>query len=578
MSAVISAGALLLLVACIGLGSIYCLTPYEQTLALENYRFNDEGFYRLTLALTPARYYGLRALLVGGALTGVMLLSWGTCAKSSLTLVLAELRHGTARLLLRWQRLPLSARLLFGGLLFLLFIIRSWYLLRYPLGTDEVASYDYFVHEGLVAITSYYPIPNNHILFNLLAWPFQQAGLSPRFVMRLPTLLWGTIGTGLGYMLLARLTGLRLATLVTGLVGLAPSWVYYAAVGRGYFIEICFVQIGFFAVVELLRPSSCYPRLGWVAFIASSILGFYTIPTYAYPFAGLGLALGGGLLMQRRGRALRVLVAATTVIAVVTLVLYSPVILVTGLQSLVANRYVAAKTLHQFWPPFRAILYETAAELFGPPLRISGPAWLAGTLLGGIAIRRWIPAGPRQTLSFVAWAMLATPIPLMALQRVYAPLRTILYLTFFGYLLLGLGGRYARLRRWIPSRLHWPFIVGAVLLIGSYRLTRHQRQVQASRYETQQLEQSYNWLLQHQNNPKKPLRVWLNSPLHQLFYAHYGIEQPRLLLFSGTKAGPRAQYDFIVTANYYVETTTYWRSAYRPVYHDHLVTIYVAQP
>ena len=116
--------------------------------------------------------------------------------------------------------LPVSAKIISTGLVTVLLAVRGWYLLNYPLGTDEVASYNYFVREGLVAITSYYPIPNNHIFYNLLAWPLAQAGLSPRLVMRLPTLLLGTFGTIAGYVLLARLTGLRLATLIMGLAAI----------------------------------------------------------------------------------------------------------------------------------------------------------------------------------------------------------------------------------------------------------------------------------------------------------------------------------------------------------------------
>ena len=100
--------------------------------------------------------------------------------------------------------------------------MRVWYLLQYPLSTDEVGSYDFFVAHGPLTISSYYPIPNNHIFYNLLAWPGYALRLSPRCAMRLPTLLLGTAGTVSGYLLLARVTGLRLATLTTGLVGLGP--------------------------------------------------------------------------------------------------------------------------------------------------------------------------------------------------------------------------------------------------------------------------------------------------------------------------------------------------------------------
>ena len=580
MAAVGLAGVAMLLLACLGLGSVFWFASYEQALALGRLTFNDEGFYRPHLALSPAGYSGLRTLLAAGTVTGMLATAWLSYTARPFAPLRAEARRARARMARWWSRLPAAARLVAAGLLLLLGIVRTWYLLYYPLGTDEIASYDYFVHEGLLATTSYYPIPNNHIFFNLLACPLAAAGLSPRLVMRLPTLVLGTVGSGITYALLARLIGLQRATLVTGLVGLAPVWVYYAAVGRGYFLQICLLQIGFFAVVELLRPSSAYRQLSWGAFVVSSILGFYTIPTYAYPFIGLALGLGGGLLRQSRWPDLRVLLVAGTLIFAVVLLLYAPVVAVTGWPSLVANRYVAAKTAAQFWPPFRAVLYETAAALFGPSLRISGPAWLAGALLGAVAVRRWVATGPRQLLGLLSWAMLAVPIPLMALQRVYAPLRTILYLTFFGYLLVALLVGTRQQLRWLPKPLRWPLVAGLIVAVGSYRISQHQTQVRASRYETQQLEQAYQWLVRQPGSSARPPRVWLNSPLHELFFAHYALQQPlpRLQLFSGTNQGPHGFYDFVVTDNYYAQTARALNPRYHSVYHDYLVTIYAVRP
>ena len=431
-------GAVILVLVSIGLGIVYFTTPYRQVLKLNAFVYNDEGFYRMGLPLTPARYWWLRGVLTASAFLGIILIIGVGRASQQVLLLREELRQSRARLNSWWGRLPVSAKIITAGLVTVLLIVRGWYLLNYPLGTDEIASYDYFVREGIVAITSYYPIPNNHIFYNLLAWPLAQAGLSPRLVMRLPTLLLGTFGTIAGYVLLARLTGLRLATLIMGLVGLVPLWVYYAAVGRGYFIQFCLLQFGFFAVIELLRPASAYWRLSWLAFIGSSILGLYTIPTFAYPLASLLAGSGVGFLVQRRGQNFWGLAVTSVVILAVTMLLYTPIITVSGWHQLVANRYVAAKTAAQFWPSFRAILYETAAELFGPSLRLSGPAWLAGALLGAVVVRRGLPAGSKRTIGYLCWAMLAMPLLLMVVQRVYAPLRTVLYLTFFGYLLAAL--------------------------------------------------------------------------------------------------------------------------------------------
>ena len=192
-------GAVILVLVSIGLGIVYFTTPYRQVLKLNAFVYNDEGFYRMGLPLTPARYWWLRGVLTASAFLGIILIIGVGRASQQVLLLREELRQSRARLNSWWGRLPVSAKIITAGLVTVLLIVRGWYLLNYPLGTDEIASYDYFVREGVVAITSYYPIPNNHIFYNLLAWPLAQAGLSPRLVMRLPTLLLGTFGTIAGY-------------------------------------------------------------------------------------------------------------------------------------------------------------------------------------------------------------------------------------------------------------------------------------------------------------------------------------------------------------------------------------------
>jgi len=570
-------GAVILVLVSIGLGIVYFTTPYRQVLKLNAFVYNDEGFYRMGLPLTPARYWWLRGVLTASAFLGIILIIGVGRASQQVLLLREELRQSRARLNSWWGRLPVSAKIITAGLVTVLLIVRGWYLLNYPLGTDEIASYDYFVREGIVAITSYYPIPNNHIFYNLLAWPLAQAGLSPRLVMRLPTLLLGTFGTIAGYVLLARLTGLRLATLIMGLVGLVPLWVYYAAVGRGYFIQFCLLQFGFFAVIELLRPASAYWRLSWLAFIGSSILGLYTIPTFAYPLASLLAGSGVGFLVQRRGQNFWGLAVTSVVILAVTMLLYTPIITVSGWHQLVANRYVAAKTAAQFWPSFRAILYETAAELFGPSLRLSGPAWLAGALLGAVVVRRGLPAGSKRTIGYLCWAMLAMPLLLMVVQRVYAPLRTVLYLTFFGYLLAALLLLHLPIRLRLAGSIRWLLILLLITGVGTLRLYRHQTQVQASQAETQQLQQAYQWLQTHTRLADQPAQVWLYAPLHELFFAHYlhQAAKQNLVLHSGGSAGPDQPYDIVVLDNFFSATAAIVRSEYHSVYHDRLVTIYV---
>ena len=110
--------------------------------------------------------------------------------------------------------------------------------------------------------------------------------------------------------------------------------------------------------------------------------------------------------------------------------------------------------------------------------------------------------------------MLAMPLLLMVVQRVYAPLRTVLYLTFFGYLLAALLLLHLPIRLRLAGFIRWLLILLLITGVGTLRLYRHQTQVQASRAETEQLQQAYQWLQTHADMADQPTQVWFYAPLH----------------------------------------------------------------
>ncbi len=570
----IGAGGLLLAGTLLGL--IFWVNPVGEALKLGHLLYHEDGFNRLKLPLTTSRYFLLRGILAASAALGLGLLL-GLRTGTLWQITRTEWRLARGRIAVWWGRLPVSAKAIAGGLVAVLLATRTAYLLYYPLSTDEVASYDYFARQGPLAISSFYPIPNNHIFYNWLAWPLATLGWSPRFVMRLPTLLLGTAGSVAGYALLARRAGLRVATLATGLVGLLPLWVYYAAAGRGYFVQLCFLQIGFFAALELLRPVSAYRHLSWLAFVASSVLGLYTIPTYAYPLASLGLALGIGFATQRRWQHVAELAVATSVVATLAAVLYLPVGMVSGWPQLLGNRYVRGMRFADFYPLYRGRLNEQAAELFAVPLRAAGLLWLGTALVGGLVIRRWY-SGEIRRLAGLAWLLLALPLLLMALQRVFPPTRTLLYVSYGTYLLGALATerllqRYKRAARW-----RWPLLMAAVLGVGGVRLGANQAQLQAARHEAAQREQAYHWLLAQPRPAGRPTQVGMDAPLHELFFAHYAQQVPPVPALRLHAKWPRERstcYDYLVLGKRIALPTAADSAAFLPAYRNDDVTIYV---
>ena len=73
----------------------------------------------------------------------------------------------------------------------------------------------------------------------------------------------------------------------------------------------------------------------WIWFGISSILGFYTIPSFLYPFITLNLVI---LLYNRPNRCWQFITNA--IVTIITIALYLPVIIVNGLDALTNNPWV----------------------------------------------------------------------------------------------------------------------------------------------------------------------------------------------------------------------------------------------
>lgn len=542
----------LLLTAAAGLALLFGLTDYA---GLARRVFTPVagpyfGAHRdlLAVALTPARYHGLRLGLL--ALAGVAAGLWG--ALRPWTKPTGRAARGAARrrwaaaLARPWRQLSGSQRAVAGALLLLVAGARLYYAGCYPLSLDELASYDFYALPGPAVTASYYPFPNNHLLANLLVglvhgrWP----GASPALALRLLPTLLGLLSLPLVYALALRALRFGAATLGLGLYWLSPLGVYYAVAGRGYAWAQLAALAGLFAALELLRPAGrrATRQLAWAVFGVSGVVGLYAVPTHLYALLGLGAGLGLGFVRapaRRRRLLLAHLAVATLGIAVVAGVLYAPVGVVSGWPALLANPYVARHA----WPEFRAgigpWLLGTATELLGQR-GLSALAYV-GVLALAPAALRWgrLPAAARR-LGWLLLAQAALWLPVVLAQRVYPPARTLLLGLLAFFLLLGLVGQALWNRwpwlgpGWAGPRLArragatgWLGLALVLLAYGGYRLHREQAVMGQLAGQQRALRQAYAWL---RGQPLR--RIWVGPRAYALVWQHYALAagQPALPL------------------------------------------------
>ena len=210
--------------------------------------------------------------------------------------------------------------------------------LNQPMRYDEALTFNEFASRPLYYALSFYPDPNNHLLNTLLVH-FTSAALGPQpWVLRLPAFVAGVLLVPATYALTHLLYGRRAAFLSAVLVAVSSYVVEYSTNSRGYTLQaLCFVTMFCLAVVAVRRDSPTALLLA--ALVAA--LGAYALPTMFY---GVAIVAAWLVLEMRRANLSRIstshLAVSGLVLGLVVTLTYLPVLLVSGADKLVSNRFV----------------------------------------------------------------------------------------------------------------------------------------------------------------------------------------------------------------------------------------------
>ncbi|WP_426059212.1 hypothetical protein [Hymenobacter sp. B1770] len=495
-------------------------------------------FYKWrTRLFSPAEYATAKQLLLAGAALMTVIfgvLALGQRGRAELLTWGRELR-AAPRFWTPWSLLTQGQRRWAGGALAALTLLRL--ILSSPdvnAEYDDAASYTLFVSKGLIAVSSYYPIPNNHVFSNTLSWLFYQ--LHPGFwwTMRLPVVLAATVATALMFVgLLRHHVGFRPAIIAVTLFSLAQLSIYHAAVGRGYWLLTGLAMIVFFCVLAL-QAGTAFPRLAWTGLVIGGVLGAYTVPTFALvlgsAFTWLGLHW-----WRQIGRVCR-LAAAGAAVVMGTLLLHTPLLFISGPAMLFSNGFVASHPIAQFLKGLPVFLWQTEGFLAGQMkvgslltvATLAGVAWLwrrgrTGQLPPALA------APWQQLVPATLWFMLF-PYAMVVSQRVFPPGRTLLYKAFFLFVLLALvvewllQSRVMQGQRWLRPALGLTF-----LLWCTYQFTSLWRDNRRPSQNNAHYHAAFAWLATQPIGP-----VLVPEPTHYIFLGMY---------FLSERAGQPWQFD-----------------------------------
>jgi hypothetical protein len=354
----------------------------------------------------------------------------------ALKIWLADLRPSSRRLISEIRRIPAGQRYASGSILLASLIANLYRSNQANYIGDEAYSYVYFIHNGFLSSLCHYPDTNNHVFFSLIGVLLDSFMQSPAWVLRLPSVLAHFLLLSLLFLFLQRHFGFRpaLIALAMGACWLPSS--LYAAYGRGHMLMCLFALLAAFSMYTYtIHQGRHLDR-----FIAASILAFYTVPTYIHlfvSFCAFGLFEG---IRQRNKRLVWEVIKAGLGTALGTVILYWPIILFSGIESLLANKWVHYEA-QRFGSILIVSVIETIHYILGTPAK---GYWLAVAMALPFTYALWktnrvrATSSPSQSLfdeNVAHWLrlMVITVIvtaAIILLHRVYPPYRVWTYFAF----------------------------------------------------------------------------------------------------------------------------------------------------
>lgn len=213
-------------------------------------------------------------------------------------------------------------------------------LLRGPPHYDEVFTVTEFASHSPLFFLTRYTHANNHVFHTLLVWIVRAVAGQRLWAVRIPAFIGGIVVLYAVYLLARRLSGETAALIALALVAGATPLVEYSAQARGYTILTALFLLLYLVDDDRLRA----------ILIA---LGAWTVPTMLYAAAAWAL---WSLVTERNWRRLAFVAAAG---GALTFVLYLPIIVVTGTDSITSN----GNTLSVSYPELFRELPPTFVEM-----------------------------------------------------------------------------------------------------------------------------------------------------------------------------------------------------------------------
>lgn len=391
--------------------------------------------FRETL-LTEGRFYFLRNSFTAFTFLAIVLFSYGWNKSRIILSQWSKIKFYFVdifeQLTSFWSRISSGEKIAVGLLLLITVVSRLFFLFRFPFHVDERFTYLYFVSKGLPVSMAYYPGPNNHIFYTIIC-NFAALFLeSPLLIMKVPAFIIGIALSILFWGTTRHFFNTYIAFFTSVLFLFAEPVFYYGMQGRGYSLLMLFVLLMAWSSWRIIsRPPLRVSSYFWFWF--SSVLGFYTIPVFLYPFTATVIATL--FFLKKDYQKLKWFIGSILLVIAGVLLLYLPVFTFNGWLAVSGNAWVMPLPPDEFLQALPGNLAQLAKQPWG--ILPYGQLVSLGIVLCGIVFlfkRNESPAF--QFWSVLLISQILVLIGMMLFQRILLPPRVAVYLNIFLYMLL----------------------------------------------------------------------------------------------------------------------------------------------
>lgn len=369
----------------------------------------EHNLLEIKSKVTPIVFYALQVVLALCLIIFIGLRKYQSKWLPGLLLFLEELLESLKTVMRQATRFP-------NFMIFILPLVTAiFYMIYLPVSYDEAYTYLNFTSKTPIASVCFYPAPNNHVFHSLLTNFTYWLPFGALFNLRISAILVSLMTWMVLFHVIKSSFGSKTSLLSTSITSVLFLSIFYSFESRGYGLVTLFSLISAYSGYKIyVQPHKLFYYQVWAI---SNILGFFTMPSFLYPFLTIT-----GVLLLFRYQSFKKILQFSLLILLSSVVLYLPIMIVSGPNALIANKFVSPLAREIVWSRLPSFLSDTIGAITGFP-------WFLAFLLMIIGLGKLVWNGSKK-LFWLFLLLLVAPACLMLVQSVIPFSRSFVYYGF----------------------------------------------------------------------------------------------------------------------------------------------------